>query len=153
MTKALQKKAPDLFEYKISFRLDNRATIAQRHYLAHNARDALGMFSYAMLKSLFNRKNLIKKDFIIANEFVQFHDKSLQSPKFKLDTESGITGSENLLKPINEPNQKTSFSVSKIAQEMNNRIELVKLEEFNRWAQKWYSLKLPLEEIVPEDIQ
>ena len=151
MPSSSKEKAPELFEYKISFKLDQRATIAQRHYLAHNARDALGMFAYAMLKSLFNRKNLLKKDFISANEFVQIHDKSLQSPKFQLNTDSDLTGPKKVLKPIKESNQKTSISVSNVAQEMNQRIELIKLEEFNRWAQKWYSLKLPLEEIAPED--
>ena len=151
MPSSSKENALELFEYKISFKLDQRATIAQRHYLAHNARDALGMFAYAIIKSLFNRKNLTKKDFISANEFVQLHYKSSQSPKFQLDTDSDKNEYSNSPNPIKESNQKTSVSVSIVAQEMSQRIELIKLEEFNRWAQKWYSVKLPLEEIVDKD--
>ena len=31
--------------------------------------------------------------------------------------------------------------------EFDQRFELIKLEEYNRWAKKWYSLKIPLEEV------
>ena len=148
-TKSKEKPA-DLFEYRIFFRVDQRATIAQRFYLAHNARDALGMFAYAMLKSLFDRKTYLKQEFIIAREFVKLYDHSLQSPKFKIaeNTDSNDSKEQNELTP--GINQNASDSFISIVQEMNERIELIQFDEYNRWANRWYSLRLPLEEMTPE---
>ena len=33
---------------------------------------------------------------------------------------------------------------------MEQRLEIIKFEEFNRWANRWYPLRLPLEEIKEE---
>ena len=100
-TKSKEKPA-DLFEYRIFFRVDQRATIAERFYLAHNARDALGMFAYAMLKSLFDRKTYLKQEFIIAREFVKLYDHSLQSPKFKIaeNTDSNDSKEQKMNSPL-----------------------------------------------------
>ncbi len=80
-----KQKNPELYEYRFSFKIDERNTLGQRHYLAHNARDALGMFAYAILKSLFDRKVYQNQEFIIAKEFVNIHDSAVRSPKFEFD--------------------------------------------------------------------
>lgn len=143
-------KSPDLFEYKISFKVDERATTARRHYLAHNARDALSMFAYALLKSLFNRKAYEKQEFIIAKEFVKLYDKSFQTPKFQME-EDLDSDKPHKDKKINKLSASQSTdSVEKIVKEMGQRIKLVKFEEFNRWSKRWNSFKLPLEEVYSE---
>ena len=152
MPQNTKQKAPDLFEYKISFLLDQEATTSSRHYLAHNARDALGMFAYAMLRNLFDRKAYLNKEFIVSKEFVRFHEGLSQSPKFQMEKETDLSELEKQ-KPAQKRTSKiTSDSVAKVVQEMNARIEILKFEEFNRWANRWYSLKLPLEEITQTEI-
>ena len=74
MPKKLKQKVPDLFEYKISFLLDQEAAITRKHYLAHNARDALAMFAHTMLRNLFDRKAYLNQEFIVSKEFVRFHE-------------------------------------------------------------------------------
>ncbi|MEL0098633.1 MAG: hypothetical protein VW907_03665 [Opitutae bacterium] len=150
MSQKNKEQTADLFEYKILFKLDEQATFAHRHYLAHNARDALGMFAYSMLKSLFDRKTFVKQEFIIAREFVKLYDQSLQSPKFQLAEKKDFTKLKKQPKYPRGSNQKTLDSINKIVEEMNRRIELIKFMEYNRWANRWYTLRLPLEEITPE---
>lgn len=147
-----KEQAPDLFEYKISFILDQEATKSQRHYLAHNARDALSMFAYSMLRNLFDRTKYFDQEFIISKEFVRFHDKSLQSPKFQLEEDGDSTEIKNRKPVTKQTSEITSDSVSQVVEEMNTRIEILKFEEFNRWANRWYALKLPLEEVTVEEI-
>jgi hypothetical protein len=152
MPQKTKKKAPDLFEYKISFRFDEEATMSQRHYLAHNARDALGMFAYAMLRNLFDRKTYFNQEFIISKEFVRFHDRSLQSPRFQLEKDGDSSETKNREPAQKQTTKITTDSVTQVVEAMNTRIEILKFEEFNRWANRWYSLKLPLEEITTEEI-
>jgi len=147
-----KEKVPDLFEYKISFILDQEATKTHRHYLAHNARDALGMFAYSMLRNLFDRTIYLNQEFIISKEFVRFHDKSLQSPKFKLEKEAYSSEFKNRKPTTKQTSGITTDSVNQVVEEMNKRIEILKFEEFNRWANRWYSLKFPLEEVTAEEI-
>ena len=147
-----KQKVPDLFEYKISFLLDQEVTTANRHYLAHNARDALGMFAYAMLINLFNRKAYLNQEFIISQEFVRFHERISQSPKFQMEKEADLLEEKKQKSPQKRISEITPDSVAKVVEEMNARIEILKFEEFNRWANRWYSLKLPLEEITEKEI-
>ena len=147
-----KQRAPDLFEYKISFLLDQEATTSSRHYLAHNARDALGMFAYAMLRNLFDRKAYLNNEFIISKEFVRTHDRSLQPPRFQLEKDEKSSETNDQDSTQKQTSKITFDSVAKVAQEMNARIEILKFEEFNRWANRWYSLKLPLEEITETEI-
>ena len=151
MPQKTKETTPDLYEYKISFRLDQEATRSQRHYLAHNARDAMGMFAYAMLRNLFDRKTYFNQEFIISKEFVRVHDRSLQSPRFQLEKDEKSSETNN-----QEPDQKqtskvTTDSITQVVEVMNARIEILKFEEFNRWANRWHSLKLPLEEVTKEE--
>jgi hypothetical protein len=149
--KKTKQKAPELYEYRFSFKNDERTTPGQRHYLAHNARDALGMFAYAMLKSLFDRKFYQNQEFIIAKEFVKIHDTTIRFPKFEFDdpppshsykANTGISVSQSKDSPD---------KIKGIVEEMAQRLEIIKFEEFNRWANRWYPLRLPLEEIKEEE--
>jgi hypothetical protein len=152
MPQKLKQKVPDLFEYKISFLLDQEATITRKHYLAHNARDALAMFAHTMLRNLFDRKAYLNQEFIVSKEFVRFHEGLSQSPKFQMEKETDLSELEKQKPPQKRTSKITSDSVAKVVQEMNARIEILKFEEFNRWANRWYSLKLPLEEISETEI-
>jgi hypothetical protein len=142
-----KQKNPELYEYRFSFKIDERKTFGQRHYLAHNARDALGMFAYAILKSLFDRKVYQSQEFIIAKEFVNIHDSAVKSPKFEFD---GPTPSPSYQvtssKSVSESKDSTD-KIKGVVDEMQQRLEIIKFEEFNRWANRWYPLRLPLEEI------
>ena len=138
-----KQKVPDLFEYKISFLLDQEVTTANRHYLAHNARDALGMFAYAMLINLFNRKAYLNQEFIISQEFVRFHERISQSPKFQMEKEADLLEEKKQKSPQKRISEITPDSVAKVVEEMNARIEILKFEEFNRWANRWYSRSFP----------
>ncbi len=145
-----KQKNPKLYEYRFSFKIDERNTLGQRHYLAHNARDALGMFAYAILKSLFDRKVYQNQEFIIAKEFVNIHDSTVRSPKFEFD---GPPPSPSYKATSGKPVTKSKDSTDKIkgvVDEMEQRLEIIQFEEFNRWANRWYPLRLPLEEIKEE---
>jgi hypothetical protein len=149
--KKTKQKAPELYEYRFSFKVDERSTFGQRHYLAHNARDALGMFAYAMLKSLFDRKVYQDQEFIIAKEFVEIHDTTVRFPKFEFDNP---LPSNPYKATSDKPVSKSEDSPDKIkgvVEEMAQRLKIIKLEEFNRWADRWYPLRLPLEEIKDDD--
>ena len=149
--KKTKQKEPELYEYRFSFKVDERSTFGQRHYLAHNARDALGMFAYTMLKSLFDQKVYQDQEFIIAKEFVKIHDTTVRSPKFELDDH---LPSHSYKATSDKPVSKSEDSPDKIkgvVEEMAQRLEIIKFEEFNRWANRWYPLRLPLEEIKEED--
>lgn len=150
-SKKTKQKAPELYEYRFSFKIDERTTLGQRHYLAHNARDALSMFAYAMIKSLFEPKVYQKQEFIIAQEFVKIHDTKETSPKFEFDNplppSSCKDTSSNPVSKIKDSTDK----ITGLVYEMEQRLEIIKFEEFNRWANQWYPLRLPLEEIKEED--
>ena len=118
-----KQNLPNLFEYRISFRIDQRKTSALRHYLAHNARDALGMFAYAMLKTLFERKDYIKHEFIISREFVKLYDHSLQSPKFKFEDGGEKHSLDEKSKPNDGAQKQHSDAAAKLVQEMKQRID------------------------------
>ncbi|MDG1354932.1 MAG: hypothetical protein P8P90_01680 [Opitutales bacterium] len=149
--KKTKQKAPELYEYRFSFKVDERSTIGQRHYLAHNARDALGMFAYAMLKSLFDRKIYQNQEFIIAKEFVKIHDTTVRFPKFEFDdplpsNPHKATSGKSVSQSKDSPDK-----IKGVVEEMAQRLEIIKFEEFNRWADRWYPLRLPLEEIKEDD--
>lgn len=44
-----------------------------------------------------------------------------------------------------------NFSTKKLVDEFMERVELLKIEEYNRWASRWNPLKLPLEEVTQEE--
>lgn len=149
--KKTKQKAPELYEYRFSFKDDERSTLGQRHYLAHNARDALGMFAYAMLKSLFDRKVYQNQEFIIAKEFVKIHDTTVRFPKFEFDdplpsNPHKATSGKSVSQSKDSPDK-----IKGVVEEMAQRLEIIKFEEFNRWADRWYPLRLPLEEIKEDD--
>ena len=109
------------------------------------------MFAYAMLKSLFDQKVSQDQEFIIANEFVKIHDTTVRSPKFELDDP---LPSHSYKATSDKPVSKSEDSPDKIkgvVEEMAQRLEIIKFEEFNRWSNRWYPLRLPLEEIKEED--
>ncbi len=143
MLQKTKEASPVLSEYRISFKLDERVTISSRHFMAFNARDALTMFAHTMVKLLFNRKFYEKREFLITKEFVRVHDKSFNSPQFQIDAHS--TSFKESAHSNSAPS--SLESIESIVIDMNRRIELVRFEEFNKWANRWYTLKLPLEEV------
>lgn len=146
-----KKTSPQLFEYKISFITDQRKSVSERHYLAYNARDALGMFAYAILKSLFDRKIYNKAEFFIVKEYVKIHDKTIDTPKFQIEEATPPMQKPKQPKLKQSTGKDLQDSVVNIVKDMCKRIELLKIEEFNPWANRWYSLKLPLEEFTDID--
>ena len=132
-TKA-QESNLSLKEYKFTFRLDNRATVSTRYFLAYDARDALRIFSQTMVKTLFKSSVTQGPESILAKEMLVKYDPN-SSVNSEL-TASAISSSEELLQEL-----------KKQLGELDQRFELIKLEEYNRWAKKWYSLKIPLEEV------
>ena len=133
-TKAQESNFP-LKEYKFTFRLDNRATVSTRYFLAYDARDALHIFSQTMVKSLFKSSVTQGQESILAKEMlVKYDSTSLVNSEMSA---SEISSFEELLSELN-----------KQLGELDQHFELVKLEEYNRWAKQWYSLKIPLEEIL-----
>jgi len=95
------------------------------------------------VKLLFNRKFYEKREFLITKEFVRVHDKSFNSPQFQIDEHS--TSFKESAHSNSAPS--SLESIESIVIDMNRRIELVRFEEFNKWANRWYTLKLPLEEV------
>lgn len=132
-TKAQESNLP-LKEYKFTFRLDNRATVSTRYFLAYDARDALHVFSQTMVKTLFKSSVTQRSESILAKEMLVKYD-----PNSSVNSEvsaSEISSSEELI-----PELKKQLG------ELDQHFELIKLEEYNRWAKQWYSLKIPLEEV------
>ena len=132
-TKAQESNFP-LKEYKFTFRLDNRATVSTRYFLAYDARDALHIFSQTIVKTLFKSSVTQRSESILAKEMlVKYDSTSLVNSEMSA---SEISSFEELLSELN-----------KQLGELDQRFELSKLEEYNRWAKQWYSLKIPLEEV------
>jgi len=124
-----------LSEYKFTFRVDNRVSLSTRYFLAYDARDALHIFAQTMVKTLFKSSVSQGKESILAKEMMLKYD---SSPSSNLEvTASKISSSEELSPELKEQ-----------VDEADQRIELIKLEEYNRWAKKWYSLKIPLEDVI-----
>ena len=132
-TKAQETNLP-LKEYRFTFRLDNRATVSTRYFLAYDARDALHIFSQTMVKTLFKSSVSIGQKSILAKEMFVKYDPTI-SGNSKVSA-SEISSYEELL-----PELKKQIG------ESGQRFELIRMEEYNRWANKWYSLKIPLEEV------
>jgi hypothetical protein len=132
-TKAQESNLP-LKEYKFTLGLDNRATVSTRYFLAIDARDALHIFSQTMVKTLFKSPVTQGQESILAKEMLVQYD-----PASSVNREvsaSEISSSEELV-----PELKKQLG------ELDQHFELIKLEEYNRWAKQWYSLKIPLEEV------
>jgi hypothetical protein len=132
-TKAQESNLP-LKEYKFTFRLDNRATLSTRYFLAYDARDALHIFSQTMVKTLFKSSVTQGQESILAKEILVKHDPTSSENSGVSPLE--ISSSEEILPEL-----------KKQMDEFDQRFELITLEEYNRWAKKWYSLKIPLEEV------
>lgn len=132
-TKAQESNLP-LKEYKFTFRLDNRATLSTRYFLAYDARDALHIFSQTMVKTLFKSSVTQGQESILAKEILVKYD----------PTSSGNSGGSPL---VISSSEEILPELKKQLDEFDQRLELIKLEEYNRWAKKWYSLKIPLEEV------
>ena len=132
-TKAQESNLP-LKEYKFTFRLDNRATVSTRYFLAIDARDALHIFSQTMVKTLFKSSVTQGQESILTKEMLVKYDPT--SSGNREVSASEISSSEELL-----PELKKQLG------ELDQHFELIKLEEYNRWAKQWYSLKIPLEEV------
>ena len=132
-TKAQESNLP-LKEYKFTFRLDNRATVSTRYFLAYDARDALHIFSQTMVKTLFKSSVTQGQESILAKEILVKYDPTSSGNSGVSPLE--ISSSEEILPEL-----------KKQLDEFDQRLELIKLEEYNRWAKKWYSLKIPLEEV------
>jgi len=132
-TKAQESNLP-LKEYKFTFRLDNRATLSTRYFLAYDARDALHIFSQTMVKILFKSSVSQGQESILIKEIMVKYDPTSSGNREVSPPE--ISSSEELLPAL-----------KKQMDEFDQRFELIKLEEYNRWAKKWYSLKIPLEEV------
>ena len=132
-TKAQESYLP-LKEYKITFRLDNRATLSTRYFLAYDARDALHIFSQTMVKTLFKSSVTQGQESILAKEILIKYD----------PTSSGNSGVSPL---VISSSEEILPELKKQMDEFDQRFELITLEEYNRWAKKWYSLKIPLEEV------
>ena len=129
-----QESNHPLKEYKFTFRLDNRATVSNRYFLAYDARDALHIFSQTMVKNLFKSSVTQRQESILAKEMLVKYD-----PTSSVNSEvsaSEISSFEELL-----PELKIQLG------ELDQRFDLIKFEEYNRWAKQWYSLKIPLEEV------
>ena len=132
-TKA-QESNLSLKEYKFTFRLDNRATVSTRYFLAYDAMDALHIFSQTMVKTLFKSSVSLGHESILVKEMLVKYD-PISSGNSKVSA-SKISSYEELLPEL-----------KKQMDEFDQRFELIRLEEYNRWANKWYSLKIPLEEV------
>ena len=132
-TKAQESNLP-LKEYKFTFRLDNRATLTTRYFLAYDARDALHIFSQTMVKILFKSSVTQGQKSILAQEILVKYD----------PTSSGNSG---VSPPEISSSEEILPELKKQIDEFDQRFELITLEEYNRWAKKWYSLKIPLEEV------
>jgi hypothetical protein len=131
-TKA-QKFYLPLKEYKFTFRLDKRATVSTRYFLAYDARDALHIFSQTMVKTHFKSSVTQGQESILAKEILVKYDPSSSGNSGGSPLE--ISSSEEILPGL------------KKMDEFDQCFELITLEEYNRWAKKWYSLKIPLEEV------
>ena len=71
MKKKFSKKEKEIFEYKITFRVDNNSQKSRRHFLAHDAKEALNFFAHSVVRSL-NLANLSSDDeILLGNSFVQ----------------------------------------------------------------------------------
>jgi hypothetical protein len=125
-------------EYRLTFRIDNRASASQRHFLAYDAREALSIFANIILKSLFERSMYHGKKPLLTEAFIKKHDESFSKDKIKNTTSTTETSNHD-------------FSTQKLVDEFMERVELLKIEEYNRWASRWYPLKLPLEEVTQEE--
>jgi hypothetical protein len=132
-TKAQESNLP-LKEYKFTFRLDNRATVSTRYFLAYDARDALHIFSQTMVKILFKSSVTQGQKSILAQEILVKYD----------PTSSGNSG---VSPPEISSSEEILPELKKQIDEFDQRFELITLEEYNRWAKKWYSLEIPLEEV------
>jgi hypothetical protein len=132
-TKAQESNLP-LKEYKFTFRLDNRATLSTRYFLAYDARDALHIFSQTMVKILFKSSVTQGQKSILAQEILVKYD----------PTSSGNSG---VSPPEISSSEEILPELKKQIDEFDQRFELITLEEYNRWAKKWYSLEIPLEEV------
>ena len=87
-----------------------------------------------MVKTLFKNSVTQGQEFILAKEMLVKYE-----PNSSVNSEvsaSEISSSDELL-----PELKKQLG------ELGQLFELIKLEEYNRWAKQWYSLKIPLEEI------
>ena len=96
-TKA-QESNLSLKEYKFTFRLDNRATVSTRYFLAYDARDALRIFSQTMVKTLFKSSVTQGPESILAKEMLVKYDPN-SSVNSEL-TASAISSSEELLQEL-----------------------------------------------------
>jgi hypothetical protein len=132
-TKA-QKFYLPLKEYKFTFRLDKRASVSTRYFLVYDARDALHIFSQTMVKTLFKSSVTQGQESILAQEILVKYD----------PTSSGNSGVSPL---VISSSEEILPELKKQLDEFDQRLELIKLEEYNRWPKKWYSLKIPLEEV------
>ena len=125
-------------EYRLTFRIDNRASASQRHFLAYDAREALSIFANIILKSLFEQSMYHGKKPLLTEVFIKKHDESFSKDIIKNTTSTTETSNHD-------------FSTQKLVDEFMERVELLKIEEYNRWASRWYPLKLPLEEVTQEE--
>jgi len=174
MKKKFAKKEKDIFEFKITFRVDNNSEQSRRHFLAHDAKEALTFFAHSLVRSLRIESLSSDEEILLGHAFTQMYIHQPFKHEFKkdnsdLDTDNLIqTSAPQIEFPAstdlsnNSSNSSNQFStnpdahlqklpeqVSHALQEMSNRVEIIRFEEFNRWADRWHSLLLPLEEISP----
>jgi len=129
---------PTIKEYRLTFRIDNRASASHRHFLAYDAREALCIFANIILKSLFDRSKYHDKKLLLTEEFIKKYDEYFSKNKTQ-NTFSTIETSCH------------DFSTQKLVDEFIERVELLKIEEYNRWVSRWHRLRLPLEEVTQQD--
>ena len=72
---------------------------------------------------------------LLTEAFIKKHDESFSKDKIKNTTSTTETSNHD-------------FSTQKLVDEFMERVELLKIEEYNRWASRWYPLKLPLKEVT-----
>lgn len=168
MKKKFSKKEKEIFEYKITFRVDNNSQKSRRHFLAHDAKEALNFFAHSVVRSL-NLPNLSSDDeILLGNSFVQKYIQDSGKQEFrKTDSnnetdeksETNYSNSEipRLIITNNTPTTSNDDSLNPLQfipenvlqamTEMVQRVEIIRFEEYNRWANRWFTLLVPLEEI------
>ena len=87
-----------------------------------------------MAKALFKSSVTQGQESILAKEILVKYDPTSSENSGVSPLE--ISSSEEILPGL-----------KKQMDEFDQRFELITLEEYNRWAKKWYSLKIPLEEV------
>ncbi len=132
----------DLREYRVFYQLDGNYS-ARRHFISADAREALRTFFYSLLKTSFRPRLPRDQQESLIFKLSHFHDAIIE----------GSTFSKSKFSEFNLDDTEPQSALEQITKDIATRLRIYKLQEFNRWANRWYTLKIPLEEIYSDDDQ